>query len=113
MGNDSVKTIAGNVHYLEKIALPSGSTLRVYLQDVSRMDVPVKELAVQVTPNAEQAGLAFHLTYNTADVVDGHTYALSASITHNCKLIFTNTDHHPVQLGVDHVTGQDIRVHRV
>lgn len=113
MNNQAVKTIAGKVHYLERIALLPGSTLHVRLLDVSLADACAKELAVQVTPNAERAGLDFNLTYQLADVLSGHTYAISASITHDNALIFTTTEHHPVVLGVDYVKGQEVLVRRV
>lgn len=113
MSNEPVKTIGGKVHYLEKIGLLPNSTLHVCLQDVSLQDVAAKELAVQITPNAENVGLNFNLTYKLADVLPGHTYAISASITDEDRLIFTTTQQHRVELGVDYVKGQEVLVSRV
>ncbi|VVP73063.1 hypothetical protein PS918_01526 [Pseudomonas fluorescens] len=110
MSNESVKTIGGIVRYLQKSALPPNSTLYVSLRDVSLADAPAKELACQVTPHAETTGLNFNLTYNLADVLPGHTYAIWASIKTNDKLIFTTTQHHAVELGVDYVKGQEVLV---
>ncbi|MGF6198617.1 YbaY family lipoprotein [Pseudomonas laurylsulfatiphila] len=110
MSNETVKTISGKVHYLQKIALMSNSTLQVRLLDVSLLDIAAKELAVQITTNAEKAGLNFNLTYKLADVVPGHTYAISASITHEDRLLFATTQQHQVELGVDHVKGQEVLV---
>ena len=113
MNSQPVKTIDGKVHYFEKIGLLPNSTLHVCLQDVSLQDVAAKELAVQITPNAENVGLNFNLTYKLADVLPGHTYAINASITHEDRLIFTTTQQHRVELGVDYVKGQEVLVNRV
>jgi len=113
MSNEPVKTIGGKVHYLERIGLLPNSTLSVRLQDVSLADAPAKELAVQITPNAEKIGLDFNLTYKLADVLPGHTYAIRATLTHEDKLIFTTTQHHPVVLGVDYAKGQEVLISRV
>ncbi|MDF9777135.1 YbaY family lipoprotein [Pseudomonas baetica] len=110
MSSETVKTISGKVHYLQRIALSPNSTLHVRLQDVSLQDVVAKELAVQIIPNAEKAGLNFNLTYSFADVLPGHTYAISASITHEDRLIFATTQHHRVELGADHVEEQEVLV---
>ena len=113
MSNEPVKTIGGTVHYPEKIALLPNSTLYVSLLDVSLADASAKELAHQVTPHAETAGLGFNLVYPMADVLPGHSYAISASIKTNGKLVFITAERHSVELGVDHVKGQKILVSRV
>ncbi|MNG08811.1 YbaY family lipoprotein [Pseudomonas fluorescens] len=110
MSNESVKTIGGKVYYLPRIGLTANSTLHVRLQDVSLQDVVAKELAVQITPNAEKVGLNFNLTYTLADVLPGHTYAISASITGEGRLLFATTQQHRVELGVDHLKEQEVLV---
>lgn len=110
MNNETVKTISGKVHYLQRIALTPNSTLQVRLLDVSLQDAVAKELAVQITPNAEKAGLNFKLTYSCADVLPGHTYAISANITHEDRLLFATTQEHQVELSADHVEGQEVLV---
>ncbi len=107
------KEITGNVTYLEKVGLPLGSTLHVRLLDVSLQDVAAKELAVQITPNAENIGLNFNLIYKLADVLPGHTYAINASITHEDRLLFTTTQQHQVELGVEYVKEQEVLVSRI
>ncbi|MHC8399395.1 YbaY family lipoprotein [Pseudomonas sp. MDT1-17] len=110
MSNETVKTISGTVHYLPRIGLLPGSTLHVSLLDVTLADAPAKELAVEVTPNANAVGLGFNLTYKLADVLCGHTYVISARITHNDHLIFVTNKQHQVILGVDYVQGQEVLV---
>lgn len=113
MSNESEKGISGKVYYLEKVALLPGSTLHVSLLDVSLADAPAKELAVQVIHNADAVGLDFGLTYQLADVLSDHTYAIRARITHNDHLIFTTTTRHQVVLGVEYVQGQEVLVNLV
>lgn len=113
MSNEPVKTLGGKVHYLERIGLPPNSTLHVHLLDISLAGARSKELAVQITPNAEKVGLGFNLTYKLSDVLSGHTYAIRADITCDNKLIYTTTQQHPVALGVDYVKGQEVLVSRV
>jgi putative lipoprotein len=113
MSNENTKSISGTVHYLRKIGLAPNSTLQVSLQDVSVADAPAKQLATQVIRNAETAGLSFNLEYSTADIQAGHTYAISAQIESEGRLIFINTEHFPVELGVDYLQPLDIRVDNV
>jgi putative lipoprotein len=113
MSNENTLSISGNVHYLEKIALLPNSTLYVSLKDVSLADASAKQLAAQVIPHAESAGLNFNLQYSTADVLPRHTYAISAEIKTDGKLVFASTEHHPVELGVDGVQPVEVLVHRV
>ena len=113
MSNENTLSISGNVHYLERIALSPNSTLYVSLQDVSLADAPAKQLAAQAIPDAQRAGLNFNLQYCTADVLPGHTYAISAQIKTDGELVFTTTEHHPVELGVDGVQAVEVLVHRV
>ena len=111
MNNETVKTISGKVSYAVKMALPRNSTLQVRLLDVSLQDVVAKELAAQITANAEKPdGLNFNLTYKLADVLPGHTYAISASITYEDRLLFATTRQHQVELGVDYVNEQEVWV---
>jgi putative lipoprotein len=110
MSSDTLKSISGKVHYLPRIGLSPNSTLYVSLQDISLIDGPGKELARQVTRNAETEGLNFTLTYRAADFIPGHTYAIRASITDNDRLAFTTTQLHEVLLDVDYLQPQEVLV---
>jgi putative lipoprotein len=113
MSNENTLSLSGKVHYLERIALAPNSTLYVSLQDVSLADSPAKTLAAQVIPHAERMGLNFNLQYNAADVVPGQTYAISAKIETAGELVFTSTDHHPVELSANRPTPFEVLVHLV
>ena len=113
MSSDYQMNISGEVRYLEKVALLPNSTLHVTLQDISLQDVPAKELASQTIRNAETTGLDFDLVYNTADVLDGHRYSVSAEIRTNGRLVFINTEHHLVELGVNYLKPIEILVQSI
>ncbi|MGV8889464.1 MAG: YbaY family lipoprotein [Pseudomonas sp.] len=112
MSNEHVMSISGTVHYLIKILLSPNSTLHVSLQDVTPA-APVKELAQQVIPHAETAGLDFNLTYAAADVLPGHSYGITARIETNGEVIFATTKPHRVELGVNHLRPEDVVVRNV
>jgi putative lipoprotein len=113
MSSEPVMIISGKVHYLEKIALAPNSTLYVQLLDVSLADIPTKELAWQIIPNAETAGLNFTLYYRQADVLPGHSYDISACIKVGDTLIFGTTQSHPVLLGPNALQSQEVLVCKI
>jgi putative lipoprotein len=113
MSNEYTMGISGKVRYLEKMGLAPDSTLYVCLDDVSLADAPAKQLAAQVIAHAETAGLNFDLEYSTADILPGHTYAIRAQIKTNDRLIFTSTEHHCVELGVNYLQPVEVLVRRV
>ena len=91
-------SLDGEVFYLQRIALPPAATLSVSLQDVSLADAPAVTLAEQKGPVKGQVPLAFHLSYDPAQVKPGHSYAVSARIELEGKLLFTTTERHTVRL---------------
>jgi putative lipoprotein len=101
-------SLDGEVFYLQRIALPPAATLSVSLQDVSLADAPAVVLAEQKGPVKGQVPLPFHLSYDPAQVKPGHSYAVSARIELEGKLLFTTTDRHTVRLD-----GQDAQPLRV
>lgn len=90
--------LAGEVFYLQRIALPPAATLSVSLQDVSLADAPAVVLAEQKGPIKGQIPLPFHLSYDPAQVKPGHRYSVSARIEVDGQLIFISTEHHAVNL---------------
>ena len=91
-------TLDGEVFYLQRIALPPTATLEVSLQDVSLADAPAVTLAKQSGQIKGQVPLPFHLTYDPAEVKPGHTYAVSARIEQDGKLLFVTTERNTVDL---------------
>lgn len=91
-------SLQGEVFYLQRIALPPSATLSVSLQDVSLMDAAAVTLATQSGPVKGNVPLPFTLSYDPAQVMPGHRYAVSARIELDGKLLFINTEHHGVRL---------------
>lgn len=92
-------TLAGEVYYLQRIALPPEAVLDVSLQDVSLADAPAVELGKQSGPTeGRQVPLPFSLTYNPNQLKAGHRYAVSARIEVGGKLLWINTEQHSVTL---------------
>lgn len=106
-------TLDGEVYYLQRIALPPTATLEVSLQDVSLADAPAVTLAKQSGPIKGQVPLPFHLNYNPADVKPGHTYAVSARIEEDGKLLFISTEHNSVDLNAKTLQPIRLRVDQV
>jgi putative lipoprotein len=86
--------ITGSVIYLERMLLPDGAEARVTLEDVSRADAAADILA-EVTVPARTSPTPFVLSYPAERLVDGHVYALRATISAAGELLFTTTDSHP------------------
>lgn len=85
-------SISGTVTYLQRIALPQGATLTVELVDISLADAPAVTLGAYSSQPDTQVPLPFTVTYNSADIIDNHTYALQAEIRDaQGKLWFRNT----------------------
>ncbi|AGI23364.1 YbaY family lipoprotein [Pseudomonas sp. MT3] len=104
----SKASLDGEVFYLQRIALPPSAKVTVSLQDVSLADAPAQELAQQTLEPGRQVPLAFHLEYDRDAVKPGHSYAVSARIEDNGRLMFISTERHSVKLD-----GQDPQPLRV
>ena len=91
-------SLDGEVFYLQRIALPPTAEVTVSLQDVSLADAPAVELARQQLETGRQVPLAFHLDYDRGQVKPGHSYAVSARIEDNGRLLFISTERHSVKL---------------
>ena len=88
-----LERIAGNVRYVERIALPPDATLTVELLDVSRADGRTERLARLALPTqGRQVPLAFELPFYARDMKPGHRYALRATlISGGGELLFSGT----------------------
>ena len=113
MNSTPQATLDGEVYYLQRIALPPTATLEVSLQDVSLADAPAITLAKQRGPIKGQVPLPFHLTYDPAEVKPGHTYAVSARIEEDGKLLFISTERNSVDLNAKTLQPIRLRVDQV
>lgn len=94
-GDAFMSEVNGSVWYRERVMLPTGTEVRVSLEDVSKMDVQSELIAeTRFTP---QGGPPWDFTmpYDPEEINDRGRYALRTRIEVNGKLIFTNTEHIP------------------
>lgn len=88
-------TVAGEVVYRERIALPPDAVLVVELADVSLADAPAIVIAKRRIAPAGQVPIKFEIGFDRKAIQKGRTYALQARITVGERLMFaTATSHH-------------------
>ncbi len=88
-------TVEGSVTYLQRIAVPAGAKLLVELRDVSRMDVASELLASQEYDLTE-VPTDYELRFLDSEIFDSNSYAVSARITQQGKLLFITDTAYPV-----------------
>jgi putative lipoprotein len=93
--------IKGEAFYLERIALPDNAVMEAQLLDISLQDAPAKILGKVIVDPAGQVPIPFKIYFNPKDQKPGHSYAVSANIRVDGKLIYANDTIHPA-LGEDH-----------
>ncbi len=89
-------TIAGEVFYRERIALPPNAVLTVRLMDVSLADAPASIIAEQKIDPAGQVPIKFQIKVNPAVIQPNVNYALQARITVDDTLWFTNDERYAI-----------------
>ncbi len=89
-GGSSEAAVTGEVTYRERIALPDDAVVTVQIQDISLMDVAAEIMGKQVIEtDGDQVPIPYEVEYNKDDIVDNHTYSVSARITDGGgKLLF-------------------------
>lgn len=74
-------TLTGTVMYVQRIALPPSSVVRVRLEDVSRADAPSETLAEQTIPTeGRQVPIPFALEYDPSQIESERRYVVRAEI---------------------------------
>ena len=87
-------TVAGEVVYRERIALPPDAVLVVELADVSLADAPATVIAKRRIAPAGQVPIRFEIGFDPKAIQNGRTYALQARITVGERLMFTTDTSH-------------------
>jgi putative lipoprotein len=90
------KTVAGEVTYRERIALPPGAVLVVELADVSLADAPAIVIAKRRIAPTGQVPIKFDIGFDPKAIHKGRTYALQARITVGERLMFITDTHHQI-----------------
>ena len=89
---EAMQFVEGNVRYREPMALPPDAVIRIYLEDVARMDVPSKVIAATVL--RPEGGQPWHFTlpYDPGKLQEQGRYALRVRIEAADRLLFINTE---------------------
>ena len=94
-GAESMKRIEGSVWYRERMLLPPNAEVRVYLEDVSRMDESADVIAT--TRFVPQGGPPWNFTleYDPAKLHEKGRYGLRVRVEADGRLMFISTEHIP------------------
>lgn len=93
MTSPAERTVAGEVVYRERIALPPDALLVVELADVSLVDAPIVIAKRRIAP-AGNVPIKFEIGFDPKAIQQGRTYALQARITVGERLMFTTDTSH-------------------
>ena len=88
-------TIEGSIWYRERMLLPANAEIKVYLEDVSRMDVAAEVIATTLLGAESGPPWDFSLQYDSARLHEKRRYALRVRIEMNDRLMFISTEHIP------------------
>lgn len=93
--------VRGTVNLRERVALPPDAVVTIRLSDVSRADAPSRVITQQVVrTEGKQAPFTFALPFNPSEIQPNASISVSASITHNGKLLFiTDTRYEVINRG--------------
>ncbi len=96
--DEAVETaiVSGSMAYRERIALSSGAIIEIKLIDVSRAAAAAITQGEQIIENPGQLLAKFEIEYNPADIHERFSYAISARITDQGRLMFLNTSRYAV-----------------
>jgi heat shock protein HslJ/uncharacterized lipoprotein YbaY len=84
-------TISGTVTELQRTTLPDSAIVTVVLQEqTSKQAVPGVEQAMRT--GGQQAPFSFELSYNLAQLIPDHTYAVAATISVDDQIAYASKD---------------------
>jgi putative lipoprotein len=89
-GDSGGASVTGEVTYRERIALPDDAVVTVQIQDISLMGVAATVIGEQVIEaGGDQTPFPYEVEYNEDEIIENHTYSMSARITDGeGKLLF-------------------------
>jgi putative lipoprotein len=97
-GNRDATTVSGTVTYLVRMALPPDATVVVKIEDISLADAPSTVVGEQeIKTDGAQVPIAYSVAYDTDEIVDNHSYSITARILDGTgKLMFISDTVVPV-----------------
>jgi putative lipoprotein len=93
----SSATVSGMITNQDGAPIPEGATVSVQIQDTSLADAPAEVIGEQIITGATQFPIPYGVSYDPGQIVDNHTYTMSARITgSDGGLLFINDTSIPV-----------------
>lgn len=89
----NIKSIDGQVYYLERKLLPPGAVLEITLEDVSKMDVASTQIVSVIKAINSAPPYSFSLEYDANLIKPNMKYSLRAKIVLSNRLLMTSTEH--------------------
>lgn len=97
-GSQKETAVSGTVTYLVRMALPPDATVIVKIEDISRADAASTVMGEQeIVTDGKQVPIPFSVAYDTDEIVDNHSYSVTARILDGTgKLMFISDTVVPV-----------------
>lgn len=91
-----LKTLDGTITYRQRVALSPDAIVKVWLQDVSKMDAVAEVLDEVEIRHPGQVPIAFRVRYDPDRIVEKHRYTLLVKIYEGDRTRFLNATSYPV-----------------
>jgi putative lipoprotein len=97
-GSRNATAVSGTVTYLVRMALPPDATVIVKIEDISLADAASTVMGEQeIKTDGKQVPIPYSVTYDTDEIVDNHSYSITARILDGTgKLMFISDTVVPV-----------------
>lgn len=93
---EHMPSVSGHIAFEAQQGLPPGAVLEVQLQDISRADAPALIVAESLIFRPERSPVAFDLQFDPDTIEPGHSYAVTARIQAQGRLLFVTERQFPV-----------------
>lgn len=102
--------VTGTVTYRERIAMPPDAVVIVTVEDSSLMDAPAIEIGAHVIDSPGSVPVPYAVGYDPAEIVEGHTYTVRATISAGDDLLWTTDRAYEVITGGNPTTADLVLV---
>ena len=93
----SQSNVSGEITFQGGSGIPDDATISVQIQDTSLADAPADVIGEQVIDDAGDFPVSYEVSYDPDQIVDNHTYTMSARITgSDGSLLYINDTSIPV-----------------
>ena len=94
--NKPLKTLDGTITYRQRVALSPEAIVKIWLQDVSKLDAVAEVLDEVEIRNPGQVPIVFRVKYDPERIVEKHRYTLLVKIYESDRTRFLNASSYPV-----------------